>query len=132
MAFYPYIILDGYRYRALARQWRPVPTRSATARLTLQGNLEGTFGAGGMKRWEGLISTTHGESSPGAADGTLDGNISTLRTSLMKRQALPFTDHTGAAYSVVAIGPFPEQAVQNVWNAPSNKYQVQVQLVAKA
>jgi hypothetical protein len=132
MAFYPYVILDGYRYKTLAKQWRPAALRAATARLTLQGNLEATFGVGALKRWEGLISTPHGETAPGAADGTLYGNIVTLRASLQKLQTLPFTDHTGAAYTVVAIGPFGEQTIQNVWDAASNKYFIQVQLTAKA
>jgi hypothetical protein len=132
MAFYPYVILDGYRYKTLAKQWHPATLRAATARLTLQGNLEATFGVGALKRWEGMISTPHGEEATGAADGTLYGNIVTLRTSLQKLQTLPFTDHTGTTYTVVAVGPFGEQTIQNVWDAASNKYYIQVQLTAKA
>jgi hypothetical protein len=131
MAFFAYIILDGYRYKTLARQWRPMTMRPASPRLTLQGNLEATFGVATLKRWEGEISTPHGTAAPGAADGTLYGNIYTLRASLAKGQMLAFTDHNGTAYSVVAVGPFGEQTVQNVWDAASNKYYVQVQFTAK-
>ncbi len=132
MSFYSYIILDGYRYKALAKQWRPMVLRPSTARMTLQGDLEATFGVGSLIRWEGIISTSHGEASPGTANGSLDGNIYTLRASLKKLTMLPMTDHTGTAYSVVAMGPFSEQTAQNVWNAASNKYYVQVQFTAKA
>ncbi len=132
MAFYSYIILDGYRYKTLAKQWRPYTVRAATARLTLLGSLEATFGTGTLKKWEGIISTPHGESSPGDPDGTLDGNIVTLRLALEKRQVLSFTDHNGIVYDVIAVGPFGEQTIQNVWNAASNKYMVQVQLTGKA
>ena len=132
MAFYPYIILDGYRYKVLAKQWKPSTLRPASARLTLQGDLEATFGVGTLKRWEGLVAAPHGEEAPLPADGTQSGNILTLRASLEKRATLAFADHYGAAYTVVAQGPFEEEALQNVWNAASNKYYLRVSLTAKA
>lgn len=132
MAFYDYIILDGYRYKTLAKQWRPVTARPATARLTLLGEMEGTFGVGTMMRWDGQISVRHGEEAPLPADGSEYGNIFTLRATMQKREALAFTDHNGAAFpETVMIGPFDETALVNVWNSNTNKYYVRVQLVAK-
>jgi hypothetical protein len=133
MAFYAYIILDGYRYKTLAKQWRPMTVRPATPRITLLGDLEGTFGVAALMRWEGLISVPHGDSAPGAADGTLFGNIYTLRATLAKRQALTMTDHNGTVYSeAVLTGPFEEQALVNVWDSAANKYYVRVAITAKA
>jgi hypothetical protein len=131
MAFYDYVILDGYRYKALAKQWRPLSQHAATARLTLGGVLETTFGVGTLKKWEGLLAAPHGEASPGAADGTRNGNIYTLRLTLDKRATLSFTDHNGTVYTVVAQGPFEETSLLNVWNAADNKYYVRVMLTAK-
>lgn len=133
MAFNSYIILDGYRYKALAKQWKPAIQRPATPRLTLLGDMEATFGTAALMKWEGLIRVSHGESSPGAADGTRDGNIFTLRATLKKRQALAFTDHYGTAYSeAVLVGPFDEDSLVNVWNSTANKYLVRVMITAKA
>ncbi len=131
MAFYSYIILDGYRYKTLARAWKPQTNRAATARLTLQGSIEATFGAGVMLKWDGSISTPHGEASPGAADGTLYGNIYTLRQTLRRAQTVSFTDHYGNVYaSATLLGPFDEQMLVNVWNSSANNYYVRVQIVA--
>jgi len=133
MAFYTYIILDGYRYKTLAKQWRPVINRPATPRLTLLGNMEATFGTEALMRWDGMISVKHGDAAPGAADGTLEGNIFTLRATIRKRQALAFTDHNGTLYGeAVLTGPFDEQSLVNVWNSSSNKYFVRVMITAKA
>jgi len=133
MPFNSYVTLDGYRYKTLAKQWRPVLNRPAMPRLTLLGDMEATFGVGALQRWEGLFAVPHGESAPGAADGTLYGNIYTLRQTIQKRQALAFTDHNGIVYSeTVLTGPFDEQTLLNVWNSSSNKYYVRVVLTAKA
>lgn len=129
MAFYPYIVLDGCRYKTLAKQWRPSIARPATPRLTLQGSLEGTFGVGALIRWQGQIIAPHGDALPVPPD--VEGNIVSLRASLAKTQALPFTDHNGTEYIVIAQGPFEEMSLVNVWNAASNKYYVSVQLTAK-
>jgi hypothetical protein len=131
MAFYTYVIFDGYRYKTLAKQWRPATIRVATPRMTLFGNLEATFGSGSLRRWDGLVIAPHGEAAPGAADGALDGNIFTLRASLEKRALLNFKDHTGNSYQVVAVGPFVETMSINIWNSPSNKYYIQVQFTAR-
>lgn len=132
MAFRDYIVLNGYRYKTPARSWKPTTERPATARLTLMGNLEATFGAGALKKWEGTIAAVHGEEAPGPADGTLYGNIFTLRQALQQRSLLMFNDHYGDGYQVVSMGPFDETMLHNVWNALTNKYYVRVTLVAKA
>lgn len=133
MAFYSYIILDGYRYKTLSKQWRPAITRPASPRLTLLGNLETTFGVGALKRWAGLISVPHGETAPEPADGSQFGNIVSLRDTLIKRSALTFVDHNGITYSeAVLTGPFEEESLVSVWNSATNKYFVQVQITAKA
>lgn len=133
MPFNAYIILDGYRYKTLAKQWRPMLNRPASPRLTLLGDMEATFGVGALQRWEGQISVPHGESAPLPANGSLYGNIYTLRETIKKRQALAFTDHYGVVYAeAVMTGPFDETALLNVWNSTSNKYYVRVALTAKA
>lgn len=133
MAFYDYIILDGYRYKALAKNWKPMTIRPATVRLTLLGDMEGTFGSNALMKYEGFLSVVHGESAPGAADGTLYGNIYTLRETLTKKTSLTMTDHNGTAFSeVVLIGPFDEQMLTNIWNSADNKYFVRVEIMAKA
>lgn len=121
--FQPYIILDGYRYKTLAKQWRPVTIRPATPRLTLNGVLEATFGVRSLRRWEGMVSVRHGTAAPGAANGTLEGNIFTLRQTIEKRSFVAFTDHNGTAYpSAVLVGPFDERSLVNVWDSAANKY----------
>lgn len=133
MAFYSYVILDGYRYKTLAKQWKPATVRPASARLTLLGDFEATFGAGSLMKWEGLIAVPHGETAPLPADGSQYGNIVSLRDTLKKRMALSFVDHNGDPYpESVLIGPFDEQTLINVWNSASNKYYVRLQITAKA
>ena len=132
MAFTSYLILDGYRYKALAKQWRPQIMRPATPRVTLQGDLEATFGAVALKRWEGMLSVRHGEAAPGLADGTREGNIWTLRRTLQKTTTVAFIDHNGTYYGeAVLTGPFSEQALINVWDSTANKYYVSVQITAR-
>ncbi len=131
MAFYDYIILDSYRYKTIAKQWRPSTARPASPRLTLLGDLEATFGTGSFKKWQGLITAPHGDTAPLPADGSQYGNIVSLRATLAKLITLSFTDHYGTPYTVVAQGPFEESALQNIWNASTNKYYVMVQLTAK-
>lgn len=133
MAFNSYIILDGYRYKTLAKQWRPTTARPASPRLTLLGEMEATFGVGALKRWEGLISVPHGETAPLPADGSQYGNIASLRDTLNKRSALAYVDHNGIPYNeAVLTGPFDEQSLVNVWDSTANKYFVRVQITAKA
>ncbi len=133
MAFYTYIILDGYRYKTLAKGWTPQTLRPATPRLTLLGDMEATFGAGALSKWEGMISVSHGETDITPADGTQYGSIYTLRRTLKKSQQVSFTDHNGITYSeAVLTGPFNEQTAINVWNSSSNKYYVSLQITAKA
>jgi hypothetical protein len=133
MAFNSYVVLDGYRYKTLAKGWTPATARPATPRLTLLGEMEATFGAGALAKWEGLIAVPHGETTILPADGTLYGSIYTLRATVRKCQVVPFTDHNGTLYSeAVLIGPFDEQTLINIWNNPSNKYYVRLQITAKA
>src|SRR5512138_4028894 len=127
MAFNSYIVLDGYRYKTLAKQWRPQTARPATPRLTLLGDLEATFGTGALAKWEGVISVPHGETPINPADGSLYGSIYTLRNTLRKSQVVSFTDHNGNLYNeAVLTGPFDEQTLINVWNSSSNKYYVRL------
>lgn len=124
MAFNSYIILDGLRYKTLAKQWKPAITRPASARLTLQGNMEVTFGVGVLNRWEGSIIARPTTADP--AYGTIDS----LRASLRKTAPLAFTDHYGKEHSVVALGPFQETSLINVWEAAGNKIFVNVTLLS--
>ena len=55
MAFYDYIVLDGLKYRTLAKQWKPQVNKPATARVTLQGEIEATFGVTNILKWQGII-----------------------------------------------------------------------------
>jgi hypothetical protein len=112
-----YITLDGYRYRTVAKQWKPKLIRPATVRVTLGGALDATFGPVSTYRWEGLIVSNYGSSAPVGPEG----NSYTLRASLEKRNTLSFTDHLGATYTVGAQGPFDQSSLKNVWDAPDNK-----------
>ncbi len=133
MAFFTYIILDGYRYKTLAKGWTPQTLRPATPRLTLLGDMEATFGAGALAKWEGLITVPHGEVPINPSDGTQYGTIYTLRNTLKKSQQVAFTDHNGKVYSeAVLTGPFNEQSAINIWNSASNRYLVTLQITAKA
>jgi hypothetical protein len=125
MPFQTYILLDGLKYKTLAKQWRPTTLKPAQARLDLMGRLSATFAAAALKRWDGIIAapTT-------ASDGY--GSIDDLRVSIAKRAMVSFTDHYGTEYPhSVVLGPFEEEHLQNVWNAPSNKVYVRVSITSE-
>jgi hypothetical protein len=135
MPFYPYIILDGFRYKTLAKQWRPTTIRPVQARITLAGRLTATFGAAALKRWDGIISAPSGEAVPPPAipGETVYGTIENLRATLRKHEQVKFTDHYGTVYWFSTIlGPFEEESLQNIWNAPTNKFLVRVSIMAEA
>ena len=123
MAFYDYIVLDGLKYRTLAKQWKPQVNKPATARVTLQGEIEATFGVTNILKWQGIIV------APVTAPAVDFGTVDTLRTSLKKREIVSFSDHYGTEYQVVVTGPFDEQYIQNVWNAVTNKVMITVEIM---
>ena len=53
--FYDCILIDGYRYKTVAKQWKPASIRPSSARVNLLGDLEATYGSFTILRWEGMV-----------------------------------------------------------------------------
>jgi hypothetical protein len=123
MAIRNYITLDGKQYKTPAKTWEPTPTRPATVRRTLLGRGDATFGANSWREWRGEVE------GPVTSPGALWGTLGDLRASLVKRQVLAFEDHYGNSCSVVALGPFAERSIMNVWDDPENSIFLTVALV---
>lgn len=118
-----YITLDGNKYATLQRSWRPTQPKGSTARVTLNGGLDVTYGALTVQQWNGEI--VGDVTSRGAGWGT----IATLRTTLAKRTSLGFTDHYGNSYTVHQIGGYQEAPFSPGWDNAESVIYVAVQLV---
>lgn len=114
-----YITLDGKKYKTPAKTWQPVDNKIATARITLQGALDVTYGPASLREW-------HGEIEAAVTPQAGFGSITDLLTSLAKRQILSFTDHYGTAYSVDVSGQMARRSMTPKWDGYSNKWYVQV------
>ena len=115
-----YITLDGYKYRTAFKTWRPAILPMANSRILANGALDLVHGPTVVYIFAGEIT----------ADVTPDsgfGSISNLRATLEKKQALSLTDHYSTAYTVHAIGPFPERSLSPKWDSASNIFYVSVQ-----
>ena len=119
-----YITLDGKKYATAAKTWTPVPSKPGSVRLNLNGQMDATYGAGVLLRWEGDIlarmTPLSGYGSP--AD---------LRASLIKTQGLTFTDHYGTAYTV-HVFRYKERSLSPNWDGATNEIKFQVELTGQA
>jgi hypothetical protein len=120
-----YITLDSKKYRTSAKTWHPEPNIPATERVLLNGQMDVTFGKASLLIWIGEI-----EGPITAASGW--GTIVDLRTSLLKRQLLSFTDHYGVTRNIKATGPFKERSLSSKWDGASNTIYVSVKFTAVA
>lgn len=112
MAFYSYVTLDTKKYAALQQAWIPSVSNPMTARVTLAGTLDTTWGTDEVYNWQGELR----------ADVTPDsgyGSPSDLRTSLKKKQQLAFTDHYGVSYNIAVTG-FQERSHSPNWEGTDN------------
>jgi hypothetical protein len=50
-----YIELDGHKYVTPFGKWVPVIDKPSTARITLDGDLDVTYGPATWKKWQGMI-----------------------------------------------------------------------------
>lgn len=114
MAFVGYIILDGYKYTTLQQSWVPAVNNPSTARLTLAGGLDTTWGVKEVYSFQGDVKA---DISPATGYGSPDN----LRTSLKKKSQLSFTDHYGTAYTI-AISGFEERSHSPGWDASDNSF----------
>lgn len=135
MAFRNYIILrDGnndYRYKTLAKAWRPQIYRPMTVKMDLSGMLSATAAPAYYLRWEGTVVAPV---TPGTDDPSYIawGTVETLRHTLKNYWGTYFQDHYGTTYNpVYLMGPFYEESLLNVWDAPENKIFLTIQITAR-
>lgn len=114
MAFVSYITLDGYKYTTLQQSWVPTVSNPSTARLTLAGDLDTTWGVAEVYNFSGEVRA---DVSPASGYGSPDN----LRTSLKKKQQLSFTDHYGTVHSIAVAG-FEERSHSPGWDATDNAF----------
>jgi hypothetical protein len=132
MPFNKYILIDdnagtALKFKTTHRTWKPAPEVPSTARQLLDGNLDVTFAASGLVRWQGEIA------APVTPEGAGWGSIADLRALLAKPQTFTFTDHYGALYAGAYFkGPFPQRSLMPDWTAADNVVYVQVTILAKA
>lgn len=119
-----YITLGTKRYKTVAKSWRPEILKPTAVKHSLDGELLATFGPTNVLRWSGAVI------GPVTPENSQYGSIEDLRTLLKTRQVVTFVDHYGSSYGAVVLGPFVEQSLQNVWDAPGNKIYVGIQVVA--
>jgi len=121
-----YITLDTKKYATPANNWHCITRKPNTARFTLQGDLDVTYGPAVPVYWEGEII------GPVTARATGWGTIANLRTSLAKQESLNFTDHYGSSYTVHSIGDLQERSLSNKWDDPTNVLYISVKLVKES
>ena len=117
-----YIVLDGKRYKTLADTWTPQSVAPSSAEIMLDGALSTTYGPVSVMRWSGDII------APVTPDGAAYGSVADLRTSLLKREQLSFSDHYGTAYTVHAELRSGEKSMGPKWDSPSNEIYFDVAL----
>jgi hypothetical protein len=119
-----YIKLDSKKYRTNAKNWAPKSIRKPmTVRNCLNGDLDVTYGPGVNYYWDGEIE------APNTAD-TGWGTYSDLITTLKKTVGVNFEDHYATSYTV-HTNPGKSRSLASRWDSTSNKYYVQVGIVAE-
>lgn len=121
MAFVSYITLDGNKYTTEQKSWVPTITNPSTARVTLAGTLDTTWGTKEMYSFQGSIRA---DISPATGYGT----PAQLRTSLKKKQQITFADHYEVLYDMAVQG-FEERSHSPGWDAADNAFFFTVQIV---
>lgn len=131
--FYNCILIDGYRYKTVAKQWKPQTSRPSTARVNLLGNLEATYGGFTILRWEGMVIAPVVAPAKGASEVYPWGDIENLRASVQKAANIVFIDHYGKKYDPTTIlADAREDSLQNVWNGDANKVYLTLSLMSTA
>jgi len=126
MASNPYIVLDGKKYATVAKNWQPQTQKPQTARQTLNGDLDVTYGKKGIKAYSGEIVARVAESGERLAAGY--GTSSDIETALDKMAGVAFTDHEGN--SVTAhVAAWRKRSLTPNWRGSSNKLYYEVKLI---
>ena len=120
MAFYGYVILDSLKYAALQQAWVPVINNPSSARVTLAGGLDTTWGSKEVYQFSGELRSD-------VAPVSVYGTPAQLRTSLKKKQQLAFTDHYGVAYTI-AVSGFEERSHSPNWEGADNCMFLNIQI----
>ena len=118
-----YISLDGYKYATSAVNWSPVVEKPYNERYTLAGDLDLTYGESEPTAYEGDIH------APVTARAVGWGTISTLRTTLVKKTAVNFTDHAGTSGTAHIVGQFVQSSTLNKWDDANNVWLVSARIV---
>ena len=121
MAFYSYIELEGKRYATSQKAWAPTPKKPMTARITIDGAPDVTYGGGTLKTWKGDIMV---DITPRGAQW---GSVADIRAALALRRGLAFKDHYGTSYTV-HFGEWSERSLMPDWENPENTMFFTVQL----
>ncbi len=119
-----YITLDGKKYRTTHKQWQPIIDRPVVIKKLLSGTRNVTFGPAMKPIWQGAVRAV--ASSPETGFGDIDD----LRTTYEKLESISFTDHYGNNYTVVLDRRVNEASFTPKWDAPSNKFEVNLTVVA--
>lgn len=115
-------MLDTYKYMTPADNWRPGPSKPATARVNLNGTMDVTYGPAVINQWTGDII------APAvAAEGW--GTKALLDVTIAKRSAVAFQDHYGNACTVHVLGTFEAVSRSPMWDGASNEFLVAVVLL---
>jgi hypothetical protein len=124
MTFNAYITLDGNRYAALRKSWKPVPVKASQDRLNLDGTRDVTYGPAAFVDYQGeLVAAT----SP---SDTAYGSYADLLQTIAKTESVSFTDHFGTTYYVHVLGPYELRASLPDWDSASNVWYVNVRIVS--
>jgi hypothetical protein len=121
-----YIILDGYKYKTPFGAWKVRQRKPHSEKYTAGGNIDVTYGPATPYEWEGKIL------GPVTPEDASWGDIDDLRATVAKRQALPFTSHHGVSYTVHLFGPFTEESMSPVEDAPTNEFRVDCRIVKQS
>jgi hypothetical protein len=117
-----YIILDTKQYMTVFGEWQPLINKPSSVRYLWNGNTDVTYGPGLPQEWRGMVRV------PVTASGSW-GSISNMRTTLMKKQSVSFTDHYEETYSVHIIGEITEDSFTPGWDNATNVFHIPVRLV---
>lgn len=120
-----YVTLNNKKYATLSSNWVPISTVPATVRVTLDGNLDVTYGPGTIKEWQGtfLIPVT-----PETGYGSMDD----FQACIEARAELTFQDHYAThTYGIHMISSqgAKQRSMVPMWDAVSNEWRVDVRLV---
>ncbi len=118
-----YVILDGYRYAAPFLQFEPKRTVPQRQRYTLGGTLDVTYGPASPLVWEGKLKVPV---TP--TDSDVWGDIGQFRLSIVKKEALAFTDHLGDVYTVHVSGIQHEVPKIPVIDSAENTFYIPIKL----